>query len=149
MWLFCVNYSSEKRWLVRWALFILRITCKSHERALRRVKVMLWYLPSHLSCFQAIMSLVSLLSIILVAQLPSHTFGKSLTSIDAGSAVIPNSEIARLVENPRLRVESYDESRTRRNSKLNDGDDDDILINKLSREYVTSNLFDSATACNK
>lgn len=99
------------------------------------------------------MSLVSLLSIILVAQLPAHTFGKSSMDFDDGgkrNTEVSNSKVDLHKETPRFLIESADyESRTRRNSKLNDDDDDDILINKLSREYVTSNLFDSATACNK
>lgn len=82
------------------------------------------------------MSVVLLLSIILATQLPPNTFGKSSSKVGAAGTEVPASEI-----------EADDESRMRRHSN---SDDDDFLINKLSREYVTSNLLDStATSCNK
>jgi hypothetical protein len=89
------------------------------------------------------MNLVLLLSIILAAQLPLYTFGKSS---DAAKAVAVAT-----TEGPKSHEEVKSENdapatRTRRNSLVND-DDGDFLINKLSREYVTSNLFDST--CNK
>lgn len=96
------------------------------------------------------MNLVLLLSIILVTQLPLYTFGKSSsTKVIASTEVIPSNAIDHH-ETPSNGAENGDDgTRTRRNSFFND-DDDDFLINKLSREYVTSNLLDStATACNK
>lgn len=82
----------------------------------------------------------AMLSIILVAQLPSIALGKSAAHV--GSSDLPISEIHR--------SGNFDDLRARRNSwSGNDDDDDDILINQLSREYATSNLFNSAPACNK
>lgn len=84
------------------------------------------------------MSVVLLLSIILATQLPPSTFGKSSSKVGAAGTEVPASEI-----------EIDDESRIRRHSAVGN-DDDDFLINKLSREYVTSNLLDStATSGNK
>lgn len=83
----------------------------------------------------------ALLSIISVAQLSSSALGKS--SAHVGSRDAPISEIHR-------RGGNFDDLRAKRNSWSDrDDDDDDILINQLSREYATSNLFNSAPACNK
>lgn len=81
----------------------------------------------------------ALLSIISVAQLSSGALGKSAAHV--GSRDPPISEIHRHDGN-------FDDLRAKRNSWTDD-DDDDILINQLSREYATSNLFNSAPACNK
>lgn len=81
----------------------------------------------------------ALLSIISVAQLSSSALGKSAAHV--GSRDPPISETHR-------RDGNLDASRAKRNSWTGD-DDDDILINQLSREYATSNLFNSAPACNK
>lgn len=91
------------------------------------------------------MNLALLLSIISVTQLPRYTFGKSPTKVVAGTKG-PTSGIDRHKDTPSVNAD--DEWRLRRNSASND-DDDDFLINRLSREYVTSNLFDPTTACNK
>jgi hypothetical protein len=93
------------------------------------------------------MNLVGLLSIFLAAQLPLYTFGKSSTVVAKAVALVStegptNHEEAK----PSIGAEKDDAPRVRRNSLVND-DDGDFLINKLSREYVTSNLFDST--CNK
>lgn len=90
------------------------------------------------------MNLVLLLSIIWVSQLPLYTFGKSSSAkVDAETEV--TTEDYRSVEN----VENTKDLRVRRNSFIND-DEDDFLINKLSREYVTSNLLDpTSESCNK
>lgn len=88
------------------------------------------------------MSVVLLLSIILATQLPPYTFGKS-SAASSRVAEVPAGEIT--IE----AVANVDGSKIRRNSVAGN-DDDDFLINKLSREYVTSNLLHStATSCSK
>lgn len=87
------------------------------------------------------MNLVLLLSIIWVSQLPLYTFGKS----SSGKAIA----VTEVPADDHRSIESIKELRVRRNSFIND-DEDDFLINKLSREYVTSNLLDPTSAsCNK
>lgn len=101
------------------------------------------------------MNLVLLLSIILVTQLPLNTFGKSSMKIVDANTEVPFQRLV-LDQNEEKSIKTKkndDEMRTKRNSMFNDADDDDdddILINKLSREYVTSNLLDSTSSvCNK
>lgn len=90
------------------------------------------------------MNLVLLLSIIWVSQLPLYTFGKS-SSAKANAVTEVPADDHRPIESSEI----VGESRVRRNSFIND-DEDDFLINKLSREYVTSNLLDPTSAsCNK
>lgn len=90
------------------------------------------------------MNLVLLLSIIWVSQLPLYAFGKSSSAKAPASNEVPVDD-HRSIEN----AEIVKELRVRRNSFIND-DEDDFLINKLSREYVTSNLLDPTSAsCNK
>lgn len=102
--------------------------------------------PSYVSCFQSIMNLSLLLSIILVTELPSATFGKS--SAAQIEAVGTEVSSARQTETHLPLKHNDDDSRTKQNSVANN---DDFLINKLSRKYVTSNLLDSTetTSCNK
>lgn len=94
------------------------------------------------------MNLVLLLSIILAAQLPLYTFGKSSVAAKAVAVVSTEGPTSHEEAKPSIGAENDDApaTRLRRNSLVND-DDSDFLINKLSREYVTSNLFDST--CNK
>ena len=86
------------------------------------------------------MNLVLLVSIILAAQLPFYTLGQSLKAIAGilkhGGKLTPSNE----AETNEATV------RTQRNSLVKD-DDADFLINKLSREHATSNLFESS--CNE
>lgn len=102
------------------------------------------------------MNLVLLLSTILVTQLPLNTFGKSSMEIFDADTEVPIHQLFsnNQHEEKSIKVKNNDEMRTKRNSMFNDAadDDDDILINKLSREYVTSNLLDSTSSssvCNK
>lgn len=88
------------------------------------------------------MNLVLLLSIILAAQLPLYTFGKSSTV----AKVIAVASTEGPPSHEEAQKDDAKATRMRRNSVAND-DDGDLIINKLSREYVTSNLFDST--CNK
>lgn len=92
------------------------------------------------------MNLVLLLSIILAAQLPLYTFGKSSVTAKAITAV---TEGPKSHEEASSIVAEKDDAKTKRmrRNSLYDDDAGDFLINKLSREYVTSNLFDST--CNK
>lgn len=89
------------------------------------------------------MNLVLLLSIILAAQLPLYTFAVKAVAVASTEGPASHEEAK-----PSIGPKNDDApaTRMRRNSLVND-DDGDFLINKLSREYVTSNLFDSA--CNK
>lgn len=84
------------------------------------------------------MNLVLLVSIILAVQ-PLYTFGKSFKAIGGSLKHVEKSALSN-------EAEINDSTlRTRRNSLVNH-DDADFLINKLSREHVTSNLFEST--CN-
>jgi hypothetical protein len=90
------------------------------------------------------MNLVLLLSIILAAQLPLYTFGKSSVAVKAITEGPKSHEEA----SSSIVTEKDDAKTTRmRRNSLTDDDAGDFLINKLSREYVTSNLFDST--CDK
>jgi hypothetical protein len=95
------------------------------------------------------MNLVLLLSIILAAQLPLYTFGKSSFAAKAITVAVTEGPKSHKEATSSIVAEKDDAkgTRMRRNSLSNDDDDGDFLINKLSREYVTSNLFDST--CNK
>ena len=94
------------------------------------------------------MNLVLLLSIILAAQLPLYTFGKSSTVAKVIAVASTEGPTSHEEATPSIVAQKDDAkaTRMRRNSVSND-DDGDFIINKLSREYVTSNLFDST--CNK
>jgi hypothetical protein len=94
------------------------------------------------------MNLVLLLSIILAAQLPLYTFGKSSVAAKAIAVAVTEGPRSHEEATSSIVAEKDDAKTTRmRRNSLPDDDAGDFLINKLSRQYVTSNLFDST--CNK
>lgn len=111
-----------------------------------------------ISCFQAIMNLVLLLSIILAVQLPLFTFGKSsqakvesATTSKISLTTTPNDNDDRDASTTSTRSDKSTATRMRRNSINRDDDEDDnkyddFSINKLSREFPISIL---ANACNE